>query len=70
MKRQVWTLATILQAFPNLDEERFATDLDTALTLPSQGPAVAVLHYKELRRLEEIQRLATPGEEGTQGNRI
>ncbi len=65
VKRQVWTLDTILQAFPDLDEERVTTDLDAALALPLDGPVVAVLHYEELRRIEEIQRLAAPHEDGT-----
>jgi SAM-dependent methyltransferase len=64
VKRQVWTAETIRQAFPELEEEHIAIDLDAALALPADRPAVAVLHYEELRRLDEIGRLAAPREDG------
>ncbi|MDP9358966.1 MAG: SNF2-related protein [Chloroflexota bacterium] len=60
VKREVWKPGTIRLAFHDLPDDRFAADLDGALALPPEGPAVAVLHYEELRRHDAIQRLAAP----------
>jgi hypothetical protein len=65
VKQQVWTLETIRQAFASVDAECFAANLDAALALSAEGPAVAVLHYEELRRLDDVQRLAAPRVDGS-----
>ncbi len=58
VKQQVWTGATIRRAFPSISDDRIATDLRSALSLPGDGPAVAVLHYEELRSHGLIHQLA------------
>jgi superfamily II DNA or RNA helicase len=65
VKREVWTIEQIRQAFPGLQEDRFATRLNAAQALPIDGPAVAVLHYEELRRHDEIRRLVAPRPDGS-----
>ncbi|MDP9370326.1 MAG: SNF2-related protein, partial [Chloroflexota bacterium] len=65
VKRQVWTLATIRQALPHLEEARFATSLEAGATLPLDGPAVVVLHYEELQQHDAIRRLAAPLADGS-----
>jgi superfamily II DNA or RNA helicase len=65
VKREVWTIDQIRQAFPQLSPDRFAAGLDAALALPATGPAVAVLHYEELRRHDAIHQLTTPRSKGS-----
>src|SRR5262249_46810536 len=64
VKQQVWTLETLRAAHPGLDEDRVAPDLEAALRLPEGAPAVALLHYEELRQHGAIRELAASGADG------
>jgi hypothetical protein len=65
VKRQVWTLEAIQTAFPDVDKSRIGAYLEAALVLPGEGPAIALLHYEELRQHDAIRRLAATREDGS-----
>lgn len=64
VKKDVWTFINLQTAFPDLKEDLVATSLTSALKLPTEGPAVALLHYEELRKIDQIERLITPRSDG------
>ncbi len=65
VKKDVWTFTDLRTAFPSLKEDLVATSLASALKLPTEGPAVAILHYEELRKLDQIERLSAPRSDGS-----
>jgi hypothetical protein len=65
VKKDVWTLTDLRTAFPDLSEDQVAPSLMSALKLPTEGPAVAILHYEELRKFDQIERLIAPRLDGS-----
>jgi hypothetical protein len=64
VKTQVWTFAELQVAFPHLEKAHVARGLDAALDLPKHGAAIVLLHYEELRRHDDVKRLAAPLPDG------
>jgi superfamily II DNA or RNA helicase len=65
VKQDVWTSEMIRQAFPDLEDHRIARSLTAALTLASNEPGVAVLHYAELLQHDAIRRLTAHHPDGS-----
>lgn len=62
---EVWTTEMLRVAYPQFPEQHVARDIAEALTLPRDGPVIAVLHYEQLLRHEEVRALAAPRADGS-----